>query len=193
MMRTRAGLLLAATSLLLQACVNQPPKWEAASSGRYVSYKQGFSAELPPRWLQLSSHDGSATLVSADGPELDLIDLHRWENDKAFQRIKKAASPTELPGDLAADFIAEGKTEGNSNVQVIVNEPATLGGKDGFRVVMEFSTPGGVRYRSESYGVCTPDGFYALIYRAPVLHYYDLYEPAFKAVVASFQLVPRGK
>lgn len=192
MMRTSTGLLLAAMFLLLQACAIQPPTWKATSNERYVSSKQGFSAELPPGWIQISSHDESSTLVSANGPELDLITLLRRDNAKAFPGTKKEASPTELPGDLAADFIAESKTEGNSNVQVVTNEPATLAGKDGFRVVMEFTTSSGVHYRSESYAVCTMDGFYALIYRAPVLHYYDLYEPAFKSVVASFQLVPHA-
>ena len=193
MMRTGAGFLLAAMFLLMQACAIQPPSWKATSNERYVSSKVGFSAQLPPGWIQISSHDESSTLVSANGPELDLISLLRRDNAKAFPSTKKEASPTELPGDLAADFIAESKTEGNSNVQVVTNEPAILAGKDGFRVVMEFTTTSGVHYRSESYGLCTMDGFYALIYRAPVLHYYDLYEPAFKSVVASFQLAPHAK
>ena len=182
--------VIAAPLLLLEGCALQPHQWEAAGSARYESKRGHFGVQLPAEWIQLTNSDSTGVLLSADGPDLDAISIIRSDNDKAFPTIKKGASPGELPADLAADFIAEIKTEGNTNLQVLTNEPAKVGGKDGFHVVLDFSTQAGVHYRVDTYGVCTEGGTYALTYRAPVLNYYELYQPAFKSVVASFQLTP---
>lgn len=191
-MSTRLHLLaIAASLLMLEGCSVQPHQWETTTGGGHYESKRGhFTAQLPAEWIQLTNSDSSGVLVSADGPELDAISILRSDNDKAFPAIKKEASPGELPADLAANFIAEAKTAGNINLQVLTNEPAKLGGKDGFHVVLDFSTRQGVHYRMDTYGVCTDAGTYALIYRAPALHYYELYQPAFKSVVTSFQFSP---
>ncbi len=189
-MSTQLRLVVAVLLLSLGGCALQPHPWEAAGSDRYESKRGHFSAQLPAGWIQLTNSDSTGVLLSADGPDLDAISLIRSDNDKAFPTIKKEASPGELPADLAADFIAEAKTEGNSNLQVLTNEPAKVGGKDGFHVVLDFSTQAGVHYRVDAYGLCTEGGTYALTYRAPLLNYYELYQPAFKSVVASFQLNP---
>ena len=181
-------LALAFAALALSGCA---PSWKMVrqnNASQAVS-AQGYSVTLPQGWMTIAPGNKAITLVTHDGELLDFIRVGREDNDKALAAIKKAASPTELPADLATDFIAAAKTStALSNLTVVKNEPVSFGGHDGFHLVMTFSNADGVRYQWETYGVRTENGFYSAIYRAPVLHYYDLYEKDFQATVASFKI-----
>ncbi len=168
--------------------------WQAVKEPAYTNTKQGYTVTLPAGWLQLTSTDESGVLLSHDGVLLNLIHIQRVDNAKAFPHIKKEASPDLLSAELAANYIAEGTArQATENREILQNEPATVGGKDGFHVSMEFRTKEGLRYRSETYGVCTPDGFYTLMYRAPEIYYFEQSMPVFQTVVTSFHLTNRSR
>ncbi|HEV2111890.1 MAG TPA: hypothetical protein VGT99_11095 [Gammaproteobacteria bacterium] len=183
-------LAIASCMLLLAGCINAPPKWRAVNDPQYSVPKQGYAVKLPAGWIEQATRDSSAMAISFNGLDLESIVISRQDNDEIFKPLHKEAKPDELPADLAADFIALVKTQTAPGLQVVTNEPASVGGKSGFHVVAEFSTDTGLHYRSEAYGVCTQYGFYTLSYRAPVLYYFDQYHPAFKAVADSFRLIP---
>lgn len=183
-------LMLASAILSLTGCV---PAWKMVRQDNiaYSVTAQGYSVNLPPGWLEIAPGNGAVTLLSLDGEDLDLIRISRFDNDKAMQNIKKVPSPKDLPAELADDFIASSKAaEPVSNLTVLVNEPATLGGKNGFHLRYGFSNPDGVRYQSDIYGVCTDNGFYTVLFRAPVLHYFDEHLGEFQKMVTSFQFLP---
>ena len=182
---------LAALSLSLSGCVAMPHEWAKTDTKPYSPPSQGYAVTLPPGWLDISSHDWSVTLLTRHGSDLDNIRIIRYDNDKAFKETKKGATPGESPGQLADDMMAEIKAEsGISGFQVITNEPGVLGGQNGVHLLTEFSDTEGVRYRQDDYLVCNAVGTYLVTFRAPVLHFYDLYHPAFQATVESFKFVP---
>lgn len=182
---------LAALSLCLSGCVAVPHVWAKTDANTYSPPSQGYAVTLPQGWLDISSNDWTVTLLTRHGSDLDSIRIIRYENDKAFPDTKKGATPGENPGQLADDMMAEIKAEtGISAFQVITNEPATLGGQNGVHLLTEFSDTEGVHYRQEDYLVCNAVGTYLVTFRAPVLHFYDLYHPAFQATVGSFKFVP---
>jgi hypothetical protein len=157
-------------------------------NNQYSVSSQGYAISLPPGWLKIAPGNGAVTVLSLDGEDLDLIRISRFDNDKVFSNIKKVASPKDLPADLAGDFIASSKADLSvSSLTVLTNEPATLGGKNGFHLRYAFSNPDGVRYQTDIYAVCTENGFYTVYYRAPVLHYFDEHLAEFQKSVASFQ------
>jgi hypothetical protein len=186
-------LLLASAAsllLLLGGCVTAPHQWTATGATPYGPPSQGYAVMLPQGWVEISSRDYSGTIVSRHGLDLEIIRIVRTDNDKAFPVLKKSASPDEEPGQLADDLIAEIKTEsGITGFKLVTNEPTTLAGKVGIHLVIEFSNTEGVQYRQDEYAVCTTRGFYVVAYRAPVLHFYDLYHPAFQVMVQSFRFV----
>ena len=179
---------VAALLLTLGGCVTAPHQWTATGDDPYSPPAQGYAVMLPQGWVEVSSNDYSGTIVSRHGLDLEIIRIIRANNDKAFPSLKKSAAPDEEPGQLADDLIAEIKTESDlTGFQVLTNEPSTLAGKVGIHLVIEFSNSEGVHYRQDEYAVCTARGFYVTAYRAPVLHFYDLYHPAFQAMVQSFR------
>jgi hypothetical protein len=185
-MRLRLASIAAA---VLSGCATAP-KWQTVSTPSYVNEKQGYAVTLPVSWIVITDKDASEMQVSHDGEGLNLIVILQADDDKAFPGLQGACSKADtLPSDLASNFIAQVKANqpAGINLEVLKNEPATLAGKDGFHLVMEFATPEGLRYRNEMYGVCGPQGAYAVGYRAPVLYYFEQGLPAFQAVVASFQ------
>lgn len=185
--RVLAFLTFAFAPLVLSGCA---PAWKMVheDNNQYGVPSQGYAMSLPPGWLKISPGNGAVTLLSLDGEDLDLIRISRFDNDKAFSNIKKVASPKDLPADLAENFIASTKADLSvSNLSVLTNEPATLGGMNGFHLRYAFSSPDGVRYLTDIYAACTENGFYTVYYRAPVLHYFDEHLAEFQKTVASFQ------
>ncbi|HEY3645420.1 MAG TPA: hypothetical protein VGM16_08790 [Gammaproteobacteria bacterium] len=180
---------LTALLLSLGGCAT-PHVWEKTNANTYSPPSQGYAVTLPQGWLEDSSPDWTVTLLTRHGSDLDSIRIIRYENDKAFPETKKGATPGESPGQLADDMMAEIKAEsGITGFQIITNEPGTLGGQNGVHLLTEFSDTEGVHYRQDDYLVCNAVGTYLVTYRAPVLHFYDLYHPAFQALVHSFQFV----
>lgn len=182
----------ACLTLSLAGCAQMGPhSWKATNGSAYSPPGQGYSVMLPPGWVSASSNDYADTRLSRHGFDLESIGVRRASNDKAFPALKKGATPDESAEELADDLVAEMKKEaGLVSFVLVTNEPATIGGRKGVHLLVEYSNADGVHYRQEEYAVCTEAGFYELYYRAPVLHFYDLYHSAFATVLQSFQFVP---
>src|SRR5579871_2278024 len=140
-MRNAFRAMATASLLLLSGCALTPPKWHQTETGSYAPAKQGYSVNLPPGWLEFPIPGAAGVTLSVNGPDLDYIVISRRENDKVFKVLDKTAAPGELPADLASDYIALLKKEGNAGLQVISNEPADFGGRSGFHLIVEYSTP----------------------------------------------------
>src|SRR5579872_3661142 len=136
---------MAALLLALGGCATNPHVWAATDANTYSPPSQGYSVTLPRGWLEYSTEDWKATLLTRHGSDLDSIRIIRDENAKAFPVTKKAATPGEDPGQLADDLMGEIKAEsGVTDFLVLTNEPASLGGQDSVHLVTEFSTTEGV-------------------------------------------------
>jgi hypothetical protein len=117
--------------------------------------------------------------------------IHYWrhDNEKAFPAIEKAASPDMLPEELPEAFVASMRAEFNrEGLEVTESQPATLGGAPGFRLLLEYRAGGGLRYRMLVYGASTPHGYYALIYDAALLHYFDRDLGAFQEILETLRI-----
>lgn len=176
---------LAACALLAACSYWQPtdetPLWQDPD-GRYT-------VEFPRGWLRQKGPTDMLWLTR-NGFALEQIVVFRRPLDKAFPRSKRKADALMLPHELAQRQLAEFKRESEvlAAAQVETLEPAQVGGRDGFRLVLTWRNDDGLPLGRVIYGVADARHYYMLGFEAPMLHYYDKHLPDFEALRQSFRL-----
>jgi hypothetical protein len=175
-----AGLLL-----VLAAC----SPWVLIDPENARLKDHGFEISLPEGWVR-PMFERDEVILTRDGLLLEQIMVRQRTNKKAFPRLKKPASDKLLPSELAELQIAETKREGDlmANLEVLENEPATIAGKQGFRVRLRFVTERALPMEQLLYGVCDEKNYYLLGLQAPEYYYFDQHRAEFEKMVASFKI-----
>ena len=176
-------LALLASAALLGGCAT----YELTGAGRTAMTDQGYSVELPQNWVRLSN-DSKRVIVTRDGFGLQRIMITRAEAKDAFPKIKKQADDKLLASELAELQIAELKSGGASNLTVVENLPAQIGGRIGFRLRIRFLNDDGLAFDQVWCGVLDKGHYYLVSFHAPELYYFDKYLPDFDRALASFKL-----
>jgi hypothetical protein len=179
--------LLIVTAILLGGCVPQWVKLDKPEQQQIAAER--YEIVLPKGWVKIDR--GDTLEVSRDGPDLQQVAIRAVAHDKAFPQIEKSTSESMLPSELSAMFIAELKKtheDGLPSLVVEQNEPATVGGRDGFRLLLDYATDSGVRYRELVYGAVTDKGPATISYVAPRLYYFERDLPTFEAMLSTLKL-----
>ena len=176
-------LALLATTALLGGCAT----YALTDAGPTAGPDKSYSVQLPPNWVRLSS-DSKRVIVTRDGFGLQRIMITRTEAKDAFPKIKKAATDKLLASELAELQIAELKSNVSSNLTVVENLPARIGGKVGFRLRIHFLNDDGLAFDQVWCGVLDRGRYYLISFHAPELYYFDKYLPYFDRTLASFKL-----
>lgn len=176
-------LALLASAALLGGCAT----YELTGAGRTAMTDLGYSVELPQNWVRLSS-DAKRMIVTRDGFGLQRIMITRADAKDAFPKIKKQADDKLLASELAELQIAELKSGGASNLTVVENLPARIGGRTGFRLRIRFLNDDGLAFDQVWCGVLDKGHYYLISFHAPELYYFDKYLPDFDRTLASFKL-----
>ena len=179
---------LFAVATLVSGCATAPV-YQLTGSGRTAPPAQGYSVELPPNWVRLSS-DEKGLIATRDGFGLQRIMIRRVAAKDAFPRIKKAAGENLLASELAELQIAELKSINTqlANLTVVENVPARIGGKVGFRLRIRYLNNHGLAFDQVWCGVLDNGYYYLISFHAPELHYFDKYLPDYDRTLASFRL-----
>jgi hypothetical protein len=150
---------------------------------------KAYSVDLPVGWIKQYTPENNL-IASRDGFLLQTVAIVRRPLNQAFQRTKKDAAEGMLPSELAELEIAEIKArdELTEALSVLENEPASVSGKEGFRVRVAYRNPRGLEIHEEVYGVVEQSSLYLLVYRAPLLYYFPKYYPDFQRTVESFKI-----
>ena len=114
--------------------------------------------------------------------------IMRADAKDAFPKIKKQADDKLLASELAELQIAELKSSGASNLTVVENLPARIGGRIGFRLRIRFLNDDGLAFDQVWCGVLDKGHYYLISFHAPELYYFDKYLPDFDRTLASFKL-----
>lgn len=185
-------------TVLLAGCGAQPSRPSMATlfgkrvelqrDGRFTA--KSFTIDLPAGWVRKPLGE-DAVVASLDGVLLQMITAEQRNLDKAFPRTKKAARPEALSSELAELEIAEMKASGPqmAALEILENEPATLSGQEGFRLMFRFRTQRGLTIQRVVLGCVTKTGYYRLDYVAPALNYFTPSLPAFEKAAESFTLI----
>jgi len=184
MMKKHLLVLLAVSALL--GCVPQPARIDTP---RVESVDKSYSLDLPVGWIRQYTPEKNL-IASRDGLPLELIAVVKRPLKQAFPKTKKEAGETMLASELAEREIAELKSRDEQTQALVVleNEPATVSGREGFRLKVSYRTPRGLEVHEVVYGFTDKSSMYRLDYRAPKLHYFDRYSDDFEKAVKSFTL-----
>ena len=177
---------IVSTCAALAACIPGPARVDSA---RTQGPDKAYSVDLPVGWIKQYTMENNL-MASRDGFLLQSVAIVRRPLKDAFQRTKKDAADSMLPSELAELEIAEIKArdELTEALTVLENEPASVNGKEGFRVRVAYHNPRGLEIHEEVYGVVGQSRLYLLVYRAPRLYYFPKYYPDFQKTVESFKI-----
>jgi hypothetical protein len=185
---------LLATALLLAGCVPpRAPLW-VPSQPAFVAEGAGYEVVPPPGWMRLDAPmEPDVLVLTRDGTQLQRIVVASTEVGKPLdmgggKRVVTAGMSTHELAELLVDDVRA--MEGITELQVLENAPATLAGRDGFRVVVAFRDVSGLRRRVAFLGVVEASRFYRLMYTAAERHYFAADLPVFEEVARSLRLRP---
>jgi hypothetical protein len=179
--------LPAVLALVLAGCAS----WEAIGPDNATLRENGYQLTLPTGWVRVM-YETQEVILTKEGVMLQQIAVKSVPHKKAFPRLKKPAGDKLLPSELAELQIAETKrgSQVESNLEVVENEPAQLGGRTGFRVRLRFVTPNGIPFEQLLYGVCDDKNYYLLGLQAAGFYYFDAHREEFERMVATFRFAP---
>jgi hypothetical protein len=172
--------------------------WKVVGEGETFSHpKSGYSIRYPTGWRWIKMPFGDETVAPRDGVPIQAISVDFRKHKKAFRVLNQDSTPAMLPQELAEKIIAEA-TQARSlqNVEILSDEPTTLAGRPGFRVLFSYRTAvdaGSIRFREIVVGANSPQGIFIVSYRAPVLHYFEHDLATFEQALATFSISDKEK
>ena len=178
-------LILLMMSALLGGCAT----FEVIEKSETAGPDKSYSVDLPLNWVRQTSVT-DRIIVTRDGFGLQRIMVSRTVSKDAFPKLKKGADEKLLASELAELQIAEMKSSGEqlSNLTVLENVPVSVGGKNGFKLRLQFKSQRGLDFGQIYYGVVHKGYYYLISYHSPRLYYFEKYLPDFDRTVASFRL-----
>jgi len=173
--------------VLLCACQQMP---ERVDTARSEAPDKSYTVDLPVGWIKQQTVDKRSMLASRDGFLLEFVAITKRPLKEAFPKTKKAATPDMLPAELAELEIAEIKSQDQftAALSVAENEPAEIGGQEGFQVRLSYKNIRGLEIQRVVDGFADKSAYYQVEFGAPTLYYFDTYYPDFQKVLASFRL-----
>lgn len=182
-------LLPAVLALLLFAgCATA--RW-ANVPGEYRLEGGHFVLSIPDGWFVWQDPKAARVTITRDGLPLQQILAGRIAIKDSLPNTKRKFEPGMLPqeaAEIVADSFAADKRL--SNYRLLENEPATVAGQTGFRLVFRAKDENDLREKNVFYGFLSGEWFYFLRFSAAERHYFDRDLAAFEQVVQSFRLIP---
>jgi hypothetical protein len=156
--------------------------------GPYKDSALNIKVDLPDGWKK--KNNTTSLIITNDGTGLQLIQINRMEVKKELTFSKKKFTAGMLPQEVAQLVVDNFKS--NPNIvgqEVLENNPETIGGQQGFKLVISWNTIDGLKSKSVLYGFLLGKWYYELIYEAPVRYYYEKDVAAFEKIKDSFSLI----
>lgn len=156
--------------------------------GPYSSTDLAFEAELPAGWRRAYSTSDGLTLTR-DGLPLQILRIVREPFDKDLPFTERKLDKQMLPQEVAEvilDNIRSNQTI--SNVQVVSNEPAKVGGYAGFKIVFTYQTKENLKKQGVYYGALVDQWYYRVLFEAPVRHYFPREVEVLERIKNSFKI-----
>jgi hypothetical protein len=144
---------------------------------------------LPQGWMQIRAQD-ELLVATRNGLGLERIRIHRIPVGTELPNVNRKISRDMLPEDLAslsADSMR--LTEGVTNFEVLVSEPAELSGHACYRMEYTLRVASKLEYRGAEYGCLIESHLYSIEFGAPAQHYYAAYIDDFERSSASIEFI----
>jgi len=149
----------------------------------------GWSLSAPSGWMVLSS--AQSEMLSIDGPYLQYIYIQERPLNQPFLNTGRTFDANLLPHEAAGIVVDNLRVDPQiRDFELIDTLPATLDGRQGFKLVYTYHDARGVEMKTIYYGILLPDRFINLRYTAAARHYFTKDLGSFEASVRSLQLLP---
>ena len=157
--------------------------------GNYETSSHNFKTELPDKWWRYNL-DSSKVLITKDGASLQWIAISRTAIDEKLDFTQKKFSKQMLPQEAAEVVIDNFRSNPQiSNLQIIENNPAMIGGYAGFKIVYQYQTDKGLTKKGVYYCSLVNEWRYQIIYEAPARYYFAKNLYALENIKESFKLL----
>lgn len=174
--------LLPGCLLLLVGCIF----WTSAGSANENSFTH-FSVDFPQGWRQVNTN--KYLMLTKDGPFLQYVLIQRRPIGQSFKHTKKKLKKEMLPQEAAQIIIDEIFSDRHIlDFKVIENSPASIDGRDGFKLLFTYRNKKGSSFKTAYYGLIQGDAFYNLRYNAVRRDYFDKDIKTFQTMLDSFKL-----
>ena len=175
---------------LLLACVGCAPIWvpiDESTPRPFPMPTHEMSMDLPMGWM--SSYYGPALghfFFTVHGGELEEIWIRRFPKNQMVKGTNRSITGEMTIQEIANLSIDSRRLdEGVGAFEVVSNKPATLGGRDCYRLEYRHRNAIGLRKRSLEYGCPVGPWLYRLEFMAPEQHYFERYLDDFEAMARS--------
>lgn len=194
--------IIALFALLLTSCAQQP--WVKIDKETRIVSNDAFKVTLPIGWMHAASLNKAYAVwrdkasvplavdrvtFTRDGFVLEDMDFIRFDAKDALPNLQRAYTANMLPSEAAELLVADLKKSGLESLTVLKNEPATISGKAGFKLLISRKNANGLRVDRLIYGFGYKSGFYVLSYEAPSVYYFAAYQNTFVETINSFRLI----
>lgn len=181
--RALVGPVLAglSTLLLCAGCA----LWTPAKAGKPVEHLWlQLTLQVPEGWMVATFSEGLFT--TRHGLELESIHVRRWPRTTEVKGTGRTIEDDMLPAEIAEISLDSRRLdEGVGGLEVIENVPATVDGRDCYKIDYRFRNDPGLPIRTVEYGCVVKQWIYRFEYRAAAQHYFDAGYPGFGQLVAS--------
>lgn len=174
-----------ALSLFFAGCAAWQP------GGVVYSGDKNFSIKVPAGWTFTTSLMGPKTNLFAtkDGVLLQQLAVTHHLDKDVFPNSKRSVTAQMSPFEVAEVIVDELRSSrGITNLNVVENTPATVGGQPGFKLMLTYQNSDNLRVTEVRYGSHVGDRTWFLRFTAPSRHYFEHELPALEEAAASFKL-----
>lgn len=131
--------------------------------------------------------------ITRDGLTLQQVGMGKVAADAEIPHTKRKLASGMLPQEAADVVIDSMRSHPNiTDLQVLENTPAVLGGHPGFKLLYIFKTKTGLRIKAAYYGVMLGNWHYYMVYEAPERHYFAKDYPVFEKIKESLRIHRAG-
>ncbi len=149
---------------------------------------------LPDGWM--SSNYGPLAghfFFTVHGAELEEIWIRRWPKTSLVKGTNRNVSAEMTVQDMANLSIDSRRLdEGVGAFELVSNRPATIGGRDCYRIDYKLRNAIGLEERTIEYGCPVVTWIYRFEFMAPRQHYFERYLSDFEAMTQSIEFTVKG-
>jgi len=169
------------TGLIFGGCA----LWTPAQEGKPIKHLWlQLTLQVPDGWMVATFSEGLFT--TRHGLELESIHVRRWPRTAEVKGTGRTVEDGMLPAEIAEISLDSRRLdEGVGGLEVIENVPATVDGRDCYKIDYRFRNDPGLPIRTVEYGCVVNQWIYRFEYRAAAQHYFDAGYPGFEQLVAS--------
>ena len=149
--------------------------------------KHDFSVKIPDGWWKPQYI--KRYLITKDGAFQQYVLIQQRPIDRPFKKTGKTLRTGMLPLESAKIITDEIAADRNiMNFSILENNPATIDGHAGFRILFLYRDKNGAAYKTLYYGFIRGDSFFNIRYAAARQNY-DKDLADFNRILSSFKLI----